>query len=137
MRNAAVRAVLAGASLAGLLANAPAFADWTPVTTDDGIHAAFADPATIRRRGAIASMQGLYNFSRRDLTPDGRPFLSTTVLREYDCAERKVRLLSFADHAEHFGAGDVVSAVHRVRPWETIVEGGVDDAFWRVACRPD
>ena len=137
MRRARLRAVLAGACLAGLLANGAALADWTPVTSDDGIHAAFADPATIRRRGAIASMHGLYNFSRRDLTPDGLPFLSTTVLREYDCAEHRVRLLSFADHSEHFGAGELVSAAHRVRAWEAIVEGGVDDAFWRVACRPD
>ncbi|TAK72356.1 MAG: hypothetical protein EPO19_02145 [Betaproteobacteria bacterium] len=39
-----------------------------------------------------------------------------------------------ADHSERFGAGRVVSAANRPRPWENVVEGGIDDAYWKFAC---
>ena len=111
-----------------------AAADWTPVAADNGIYSAYADTSTIRKSGDIVSMQGMYDFMKGDRTPDGQGFFSTTVLREYDCRSRKVRLLSFADHAEPFAAGRVVSAVHRPRAWENIVAQSIDEAFWKVAC---
>jgi hypothetical protein len=45
-----------------------------------------------------------------------------------------VRLMAHADHSAHFGKGRVVSAARRARRWESIVEGGIDDAYWKVAC---
>ncbi len=111
-----------------------AAADWTTVAADNGIYSAYADAATIRRQGDIVSMHGMYDFTRGDSTPDGQGYFSTTVLREYDCRKREVRLISFADHAEHFATGRVVQAAHRPRPWQIIVAGSVDDAFWKLAC---
>ncbi|TAK40846.1 MAG: hypothetical protein EPO27_20385 [Betaproteobacteria bacterium] len=109
-------------------------ADWTPVAADNGIFSAYADRATIERSGSLVRMQGMYDFAKGDLTPTGVGFFSTTVQREYDCSARKVRLIAHADHSERFGAGRVVSAANRPRPWETVVEGGIDDAYWRFAC---
>ncbi len=122
------------AFIAGALAALPALAEWTPVAPDNGIYAAYADRATIRRDGPIASMAGMYEFARGDLTPEGIPFYSTTAQREYDCRERRVRLISYADHAQHFGQGAVVSAAHAPRRWEPVVEGGIDAAYWKIAC---
>ena len=112
-----------------------AAADWTPLAADNGIYSAYADSSTIRKQGDIVSMHGMYDFTRGDSTPDGQGYFSTTVLREYDCRNRRVRLISHADHAEHFAAGRVVQAAHRPRPWQGIVDGSVDDAFWKLACR--
>lgn len=113
---------------------AGALADWTLVAADNGIYSAYADKATIRKSGSIVTMQGLYEFTRGDRTPEGESFFSTTVEREYDCAERRVRLMAYADHAAHFGQGRVVSSARRTRRWEDVVEGGIDDAYWKVAC---
>lgn len=118
-----------------LAAPAAARADWQLVGTEEGIYRAYADPDTIRRDGASARMQGLYDFARRDFTPEGRALFSTRVQREYDCEGRRVRLLAHVDHAGHMGDGEAVSAVQREGRWELVVESSLDERFWRVACR--
>ena len=69
------------------------------------IYAAYADRDSIRRQGGMATMHGLYDFRRQDFTPEGRGLYSTAVLREYDCAGRRVRLLSSIDFSGRMGEG--------------------------------
>ncbi len=111
-----------------------AAAEWTAVGRANEIYAGFADKASIRRSGDLASMHGLYDFRRQDFTPEGRGLYSTAVLREYDCDGRRVRLLSSIDFSGHMGAGDAVSTNTRSGRWETIVAGGIDAAYWEIAC---
>ena len=124
------------ALLAGLLALAcgGALADWTAVGAADEIYAAYADIASIRRTGGMVTMHGLYDFRRQDFTPEGRGLHSTVVLREYDCAARRVRLLQAVDFSGHMGAGEAVSTSGRPGRWEAVLEAGIDDAFLRAAC---
>jgi hypothetical protein len=117
-----------------VLLSGSVLADWTAVGTADEIYAAFADADSIRRSGAMATMHGLYDFRRQDFTPEGRGLYSTVVLREYDCAARRVRLLHAVDFSGHMGAGDAVSTSSRPGRWEAVHEAGIDDAFLRVAC---
>ena len=79
-------------------------------------------------------MHGLYDFRRQDFTPEGRGLYSTAVLREYDCEDRRVRLLSSIDFSGHMGEGAAVSASDRPGRWEAVVAGGIDEAYWDVAC---
>ena len=125
-----------GRLLAVLLAavSSSAVAEWTPVTADNGIYAAYADRATLHREGSVASMRGMYDFPHGDFTPGGLPFSSTVVDREYDCGLHKVRLVGFADHFEHAGEGRVVSASSDPRRWEDVVEDSLDEKYWRIAC---
>jgi hypothetical protein len=111
-----------------------ASADWTALRGDDRIFTPYADKATIHKLGANVSMSGLYDFSRGDLTPEGKPLLSTVVLREYDCAGRRVRLLSYIDFSGHMGAGRAVSTVNRAGRWEPVVEDSLDESYWKIAC---
>ncbi len=117
-----------------LLASGAAAAEWTALGRADEIYAAFADKASIRRNGSVVTMYGLYDFRRQDFTPEGRGLYSTTVLREYDCDGRRVRLLSSIDFSGHMGEGSAVSTSKRLGRWEPIVSGGVDEAYWDVAC---
>lgn len=126
-RNAALALVL-------LFAAGVARGDWTAVGEANEIYAAFADRDSIRRRGPMATMHGLYDFRRQDFTPEGRALYSTAVLREYDCAARRVRLLSSIDFAGHMGTGAVVLTGDRTGRWEDVVDGGIDAAYWKVAC---
>jgi hypothetical protein len=117
-----------------LLLSGAAAADWTPVGSDQDVYSAFADTATIRAHGANVSMSGLYDFMKRDFTPDGKGLFSTVVLREYDCAARRVRLLSAIDFSGHMGAGEAVSTSAYTGRWEPVIEGALDEAYWKVAC---
>ena len=94
----------------------------------------YADTATIRKLGDNVRMAGLYDFARGDLTPEGKPYFSTVVLREYDCRGHQVRLLSYIDFSAHMGAGSAVTQVERAGRWEPVVEGALDEAYWNVAC---
>jgi hypothetical protein len=109
-------------------------AEWTEVAADNGIYAAYADPATIRRDGPYARMRGMYDFPRGDFTPEGARMHSTVVEREYDCREPRVRLVSYADHAERLGRGIVVGTGGARQRWEAAVDGSVDLAYWKIAC---
>ena len=117
-----------------MLYSGTAMADWTPVGQANEIYAAFADKATIHRNGSAATMHGLYDFRKQDFTLEGLGLYSTAVLREYDCAERKVRLLSAIDFSGHMGVGTPISTSNAPRRWEEIVAGGIDEAYWNVAC---
>jgi hypothetical protein len=111
-----------------------AAADWTGVGRANEIYSAYADRDSIRRQGSMATMHGLYDFRRQDFTPEGLGLYSTAVLREYDCAGRRVRLLSSIDFAGRMGEGAPVSTSDRPGRWEAVLEGGIDGAFLRVAC---
>jgi hypothetical protein len=113
---------------------AAAAAEWTRVGGNETIYTAYAEPESIRRSGSSARMRGLYDFMRPDLTPEGEPFRSTTVEREYDCEERRVRLLAHVDHAGAMGGGRAVSTGSRTGRWESVVSGALDEAFWKLAC---
>ena len=117
-----------------LLLSGTAAADWTAVGSDQDIYSAFADTATIHVHGANVSMSGMYDFMKRDFTPDGKGLFSTVVLREYDCAARRVRLLSAIDFSGHMGAGEAVSTSAYTGRWEPVIEGALDEAYWKVAC---
>lgn len=111
-----------------------AAADWTGVGRANEIYAAYADRDSIRRQGSVATMHGLYDFRRQDFTPEGRALYSTAVLREYDCAGQRVRLLSSIDFSGRMGQGTPVSTSDTPGRWEVILAGGIDDAYLRVAC---
>ena len=96
------------------LACGDAAAQWTALGRGDYIHTPYADKASIRREGSMARMSGMYDFSRQDFTPDGKALYSSVVLREYDCAQRRVRLLSSIDFSGHMGGGEAVSTSVRV-----------------------
>ena len=111
-----------------------ALADWTKISTDGDIYSAFADKDSIRRNGSSVTMVGLYDFRKQDFTPTGRGLYSTVVLREYDCRERRVRLMSSIDFSGQMGSGEPVDTSNSVRRWEPVVEGGIDEAYWKFAC---
>ena len=117
-----------------VLASSAVLADWTEISSDKDIYSAYADKESIRRQGDMARMQGLYDFRRQDFTPEGRGLYSTAVLREYDCAGRRVRLLSSIDFSGRMGEGAAVSTSDTPGRWEPVLKGGIDDAYWTVAC---
>ena len=126
-----IRGILSGLLV---LVSGNAAAEWTALGRANEIYAAFADTARIHKQGNLVRMQGLYDFRRRDFTPDGKGLYSTVVLREYDCGARRVRLLSAIDFSGHMGEGTPVSQVNRAGRWEPVVAGALDEAYWKIAC---
>ena len=122
------------AAFAAALLSTAAAADWTAVGSPNEIYSAYADRDSIRRHGSVASMHGLFDFRRQDFTPEGRGLYSTAVLKEYDCEGRRTRLMSAIDFSGAMGEGAMVSTSNTPGRWEALVAGGIDDAFWQIAC---
>ena len=116
---------------------APAGAEWTALGIENAIFTAYVDRDSIKRLDGVVRMAGMYDFKRQDVTPDGKGLFSTVVLREYDCPGRRVRMLSYVDFSGHKAEGGVVSQIQRTGRWETVLQEGVDAAYWRVACGTD
>jgi hypothetical protein len=119
-----------------LLTPGSAMAEWTPVGGKPKIFAAYADKASIRKAGESVEMLGLYDFLMPDVSADGQPQQSTIVLREYDCRDKRVRLLAYVDYAGRMGEGRVISPPGAKGPgrWEQVVAGALDESFLAIAC---
>ncbi len=126
--------IITGLALGLALCSAGAAAQWTAVSGGDYIHTPYADKSSISRNGPIVKMSGMYDFKQQDFTPGGRALYSTVVLREYDCDQRRVRLLSSIDFSGPMGSGGAVDSSARSGRWEGIVSGALDEAFWNIAC---
>lgn len=118
------------------LACGGAAAEWTPAGGNPNIFTAYADRASVAATGEGVQMWGLYDFLLDDVSADGQPHASTVVLREYDCSQKRVRLLAYVDYAGRMGSGKVISPPAARGPgrWEPVVPGAIDEAFLAIAC---
>ena len=82
-----------------------ASAEWVNIAgpLDGGIKA-YANPSTIRRSGHIVKLWNMYDLDEaktiRDIT-----FLSVKAQEEFDCNEKKIKLLALSKHSLNMGAG--------------------------------
>ncbi|NGZ97228.1 MAG: hypothetical protein CV089_14105 [Nitrospira sp. WS110] len=101
----------------------------------------YFDPTTIRRDGALVTlwqltdykvMQGNAPFGRFMMGP--HRFFSTKSHKEFDCVNKRVRLLASSEHSQHMGTG-VQNAVAVAQGSGLPVEpDSINEALWKVAC---
>ncbi|MBX3334502.1 MAG: hypothetical protein KF876_10270 [Nitrospira sp.] len=101
----------------------------------------YVDPSTIRRDGALVTlwqltdykvMQGNAPFGPFMMSP--HRFFSTKSHKEFDCANKRVRLLASSEHSQHMGSG-IQHAVAVAQGSGLPVEpGSINEALWNVAC---
>lgn len=64
-------------------------------------------------------------------------FLSSTLLNEYDCAYKRMRILGWVTYANAMGQGQGQKAMNDVEEsstWEAVVPGSNGESVWKVAC---
>lgn len=101
----------------------------------------YFDPTMIRRDGGLAtlwqvtdykSMQGNAPFGQFMMNP--HRFFSTKSHKEFDCVNKRVRLLASSEHSQHMGTG-VQHVVVVAQGFGLPIEpGSINDALWEVAC---
>ena len=91
------------------LNSVPAYAEWVAVEKDSllpGLQTVYVDPDSIRREGNLVTLWQLIDFKWMQGNPRGTPrFLSTKTHKQFDCAEKRLRLLAFTEFS---------------RPWEPV-----------------
>jgi hypothetical protein len=104
-----------------------AMAEW--VELEPGF---FADSNSIRHVGDNVRITFVKDLLREKLV-QGRPYLSVTSRREFDCSLKRQRALLVEFYSGQMAQGSVVADDPRGSPWVSAREGE-DIDMWNLAC---
>ena len=124
------------------LNSVPAYAKWVAVEeTYPGLRTVYVDPDTIRREGNLVTlwllmdfkwMQGNAGMGHFGLDPSR--FLSTKTQMQFDCAEKRLRLLAFTEFSRNMGTGIPADGYVDTGNWVPVKPDSMNQALWEVAC---
>lgn len=123
------------AVLIGLALSSSAAAEWARVGGNNNV-GVYADPASISKKGHIASMTSLLNFTtaQTDRSIGKKPYLSQKDTREYDCTNERQRLMRFSLRSKFMFAGDLVRSNADDGEWRAVEPDSLGAALWKFAC---
>ena len=113
-----------------------AMAEWTYLTSsEDKTLDVYIDKTTIRKRGNVAKMWELTDFKAPQKAAGGS-FLSSKSLKEYDCVEIRLRLLTLTSFSGNMGSGELIfNHQYDNRKWADIAPGSIGMDKWKAACK--
>ena len=126
------------------LGSVPAYAEWVAVEKDylsPGRQTVYVDPDTIRREGNLVTiwqlidfkwMQGNQGMGRLGFGP--HRFFSTKTRKQFDCAEKRLRLLAFTEFSQHMGTGISANGYVDKDHWLPVEPESINQALWEMAC---
>lgn len=120
--------VLALAVLSGT-----ASAEWTGVGKGNSSFNLYADPSTIDREADLVRMSDLADF-KLPRVAGGLNYLSIKSRHEYNCRDRKSRILSFTWYSKNMGNGVAVHTDDEPFEWESVQANTTSEALWKLAC---
>ena len=120
------------------LSSAPAYAEWQAVEKDyllPGLQTVCVDPDSIRREGNLVTMWQLIDFTWMQGNPRGPTrFFSTKTHKQFDCAEKRLRLLAYTEFSHHMGTGIATNGYVNKDNWLPVEAASISHALWEVVC---
>ena len=107
-----------------LLASESAYGEWTLFATDGKGNNVYIDRDSVLRKGKTANIWVLLDGMTVHETIQGRPFLSSRTLHQYDCHKERFRFLAFALFSENMGSGQLVESNQYALDWERVPPKG-------------
>jgi hypothetical protein len=121
-----------------VLHNGSLYAEWVEVRSkyqSPGLHTVYYDPETIRREGKLVTLTQLTDYRWMQGGPRSTPrFLSTTTQKQFDCTEKRLRLLAFTEFPRRMANGRPAAEYVDRDLWLPVREDSIDHALWEVAC---
>ncbi len=119
-----------------------AIAEWVEIgETDEKTAEAYAttfyaDPDTIRKIGNRVKMWSLGDYK---ITREEFGVTSSKSQDEYDCKEKKKRVLFISFYSGHMGKGESLFILNERGDWKPTSPGSADEAISKFACsfRPE
>ncbi len=121
-----------------------AYAEWVAVEKDyllPGRQTVYVDPDTIRREGNLVTMWQLIDFKwmqgNQGIGPPGfgpHRFFSTKTRKQFDCAEKRLRLLAFTEFSHPMGTGIPADGYVDKGNWLPVEPDSINHALWEVVC---
>jgi hypothetical protein len=119
------------------LSSVPAHAEWVAVERDylvPGLQTVYVDSDTIRREERLVTIWQLIDFKWMQGSRGPTRFMSTKTHKQFDCAEKRLRLLAFTEFSRGMGTGTSAHGYIDNDNWLSIEPGSINQAVWEVVC---
>jgi hypothetical protein len=101
----------------------------------------YIDPDSVRREESLVTIWQLIDFKwmqgNAGMGPLGfgpNRFLSTKTHKQFDCEEKRVRLLAFTEFSRQMGTGIATNGYVDKDHWLPVELESINQALWEVAC---
>ncbi|MBE0626938.1 MAG: hypothetical protein IH606_19225 [Burkholderiales bacterium] len=108
-------------------------AGWVEVGGNE-LATTYADAQTIRKSGSTARMWHLIDYTRAKEIAGMKPYRSTKIHDEYDCANDRKRTLSISLHSANMGEGGVLGTVTAPGEWRQVLPDTLVETLRAFAC---
>ena len=123
------------------LSSSPAYAEWVAVEKDyllPGLQTLYVDPDSIRREGNLVTIWQLIDFKWMQGSARGPArFLSTKTHKQFDCEEKRLRLLAFTEYSRNMETGISADGLVDTGNWILVEPESMNQALWEVVCGKD
>ena len=123
-----------------LLISATASAEWEKVKGAAGTSVEkFIDTETMRQTGPMNTMRRVWEISNLAKGSSNKA-LSIKSQVEYDCKDRRVRVLEENYFSEHWAKGDDVAGIapnNKLGDWSGIAKGSIQETIFNRVCPND
>lgn len=96
----------------------------------------YVDMATIGQTDQTVTLWTLRDFTVTRQVARG-PYRSVKTKKQYDCRNRRSRLLFSKYYAEQMGKGRLVYQGKGTKQWAKVTPGSDGETEWKVACRKE
>ena len=116
------------------LACQSAYASWDKVA-ELGNGRIYAEATERRRDGDRVTMRALFDLNAALISKtNGQPYVSQRLQSEYDCKEKRWRVLNSSWHSGNMGEGRMVEYLAESSKWEPVLPDSGVEALWKIAC---
>jgi len=120
-----------------VLSTAPAYAEWAEVDKDyfsPGLWTIYIDPDSVQRDGNLVTVWQLVDFKTMQGGRSPTRFFSTKTHKQFDCAEKRFRLLAFMEFTDGMGTGMPDHGYVDKDNWLPVEAESVSQALWEAVC---
>ena len=113
----------------GVLSN-HAMAEWVQVSVGEEA-TVYTDLSTVSKSGNMVKVWEVTDMKKKST---GDNYLSSKSQHEYDCKEKKSRILSYSTYSGKMATGNVIYTSSFIRDWLPVKSGGLVEDLWIKAC---
>lgn len=115
-----------------------AFAEWVTVEKPYPVRelqTLYIDPATIRREGNLVDVWQLTDYKWMQGGPKATPrFLSTTIHKQFECTDKRLRLLAYTEFSHRMAAGSASNGYVDKDRWLAVEADSINETLWTILC---
>jgi hypothetical protein len=122
-----------------VFSDSPASAAWVSVEKPYPVRelqTLYIDPSTIRREGNFVEVWQLTDYRWMQGGPKATPrFLSTITHKQFECMDKRIRLLASTEFSHRMAAGTASSGYVDKDGWLPVEPDSINEALWEILYR--